>query len=120
MKYKHKLIQHIKEKYGVSELFFFKAWRKNANNNRQNIVICSLDEDVYKEYRNYESELYIICKMRHDELETLLSTLAANSRYVSKGHPTVHNPVLFVPYGMELNDLISLKSAYLMTYLSGI
>lgn len=125
MKYKHKLIQQIKNKYGVPHLFFFKGTKRSEvrHNNDQiwfsGYTICSLDPYLDKKCKESE-DLQIESQLTHHELEDVLKVLAENSRYDQRGWPTIHKPVLLEPYGIEVNDLISLKSAYLLTYLSGI
>jgi len=123
VKYKRNIIQQIKNKYGVEHLHFFRGSRKTEIYDSHmwvpGYIICSLDPDLPKKYKENE-EMHVDARLTHHELEAVLKALAENSRYAKGHYPTMHMPVLLEPYNIEANDLISLKSAYLLTYLSGI
>jgi hypothetical protein len=129
MKYKNKYIQKIKDKYGVPELHFFKAWPRSQGAHKNILLhydiydycfICSLDKNINKKYNKSNNDLYIESRLDHHQLENLLKVLSDNSTALNEGRQIIRKIVLLEPSGLEINDLISLKSAYLLTYLAGI
>jgi hypothetical protein len=118
-----KQIHTIKTKYGVQNLYFFKAVRLspfvqngehwlNLEDTQNSIFICSLDKDLPKKYKN-RTDIKISIQIAISDLEELLSKLAINSR-LKKMLPC---PIIFEPAGLIFNDLISLKSSYFPSYL---
>lgn len=98
MKYKKKLIQKIKDQYGVSELFFFKGYKRirvvmkgrsigactsavaamNTKWSNVPIVICSFNRNPKKVYKNRE-DVVVIGRYTHCELEVVLRSLQMQS-----------------------------------------
>ena len=124
MKHKHRIIQKIKEQYGVPYLHFFRGYKEaglSAYNGTLSQVVCSTDPHIDKKYRKQNKDLYITARLTHSELEGVLEELAFNARSIKqKLKPLAYCTVLFEPYGLEIFDLDSLKESYLLVLLAGI
>lgn len=118
-----KQIKELKDKYGVQNLYFFKAVRLspfiqngenwiNLEDSQNSVFICSLDSDLPKKYKN-RTDIKISVQIAITELEDILLRLATNSRLKKM----VSCPIIFEPFGTVFNDLISLKASYFPTYL---
>lgn len=135
MKYKKKLIQRLKDKYGVSNLFFFKGAKRLVKKDWSPlimdydryitipIVVCSLKRNPKKVYKN-RPDISVYGRYKHDELQHVLQSLQAQSRgdyYALKPKQLAYvKSVLFEPWDAEFKDLYDLKQAYLMAYLAEI
>jgi len=126
MKYKKKLIQDIKDKYGVSDLFFYRGYKLECfgptledQGNYLNIpiTICSIMRSCKKVYRK-RKDIVVVGRYTHVELEYILRFLLTQSK--PNFTSLCSRIILFEQCDAEFEDLYSLKQAYLISRLAGI
>jgi len=132
MKYKNRLIQQVKSNYGLDDLHFFQGHKHiidPADPRRTvsiSIIVASFKRISKKVYKN-RKDIVVGPRLTHAELEWVLKKFANPTSYPPwnwKKSPQFGSmgakTILFEPTNTEVEDLLSLKITYLITYLAGI